>query len=259
MMATAPAASPVLVAVAGGKLPICFEMSETEVTSLHRPLTVFCHAARQSYLPLVSMQAASSFQDSAPQVGPEGLWFSTVTGQPLRWDLPIGLLFDEHGQGALPWRVQIRFRDFPSAHLLKSGLKETERAYFHSLKQALNLLTGSATSFIDMRQHDQEALWQAVEAGRFLDAWRITQTLLSGSTLQLAPVRLVSSKTHEVRQAPIAWQDTTLRQAVDVLAGGRAWSRCVVQGVNVPLDALVSHLVLDMAAPDLFLYVCVDL
>ena len=254
-MAGAP---PVLAAVAGGRLPVAFEMDEREVTSLNRPAAVFVHAPRQSYLPLVALGAATAFQDSAPQVGPQGIWFSTISGVPLRWDLPLGLLYDAHGHGILPWRVLVRFRDFPSAQLLKSGLKETETMFFHSLKQALNLLNGSARSFMDMRQHDQEALWQAVETGRFIDAWRIAQPLIS-SEVHFAPIRLLSSRSFEVRQVPVPWEGTTLEDAIDALAAGRKWENPLVQGISPPLDSPVKELVRQMAAPDLFLYICVDM
>ena len=168
-------------------------------------------------------------------------------------------MYDEHGHGQLPWRVLIRFRDFPTTQILKAGLKETERAYFHALKQALNLLTGSARSFMDLRQHDQESLWQAVESGRFIDSWKVVQTLLSpDQSIHLAPIRIVSTRSHEVRQAPIPWEGTTLSQALDILTAGRAWSKPVVQGIEPPLDSLVKDLVLELSGPDLFLYICCE-
>jgi hypothetical protein len=253
--------TPIQLSAAEGRVPVSFEMDEHEVISLHRPLPMYVLAHRHSYLPLVSLQAVHSFQDSAPQVGAEGVWYATPSGHPLRWDMPIGVLYDAHGDGQLPWRVLVRFQEFPSAVLLRAGLKETERAYFHSLKQALNLLSGSARSFMDLRQHDQEALWQAVESGRFADSWRIVQSLLPPDQgLQLAPVRVVSLRTHEVRQAPVRLDDhaTTLQQALALLTAGRPCSNVTIQGIRPPLDSSLRSLCRELCSHDLFLYICCE-
>lgn len=49
----------------------------------------------------------------------------------LRWHLPIGLLYDLHGGGKLPWTIIIHFRDFPDKELIACETKQVRWLALH--------------------------------------------------------------------------------------------------------------------------------
>ena len=183
--------------VAVGRIPISFDMHESEVTSLHRPPTFYIMAPRQSYLPLVARSARESFEEAAPDVGASGVWFEH-DGKPLRWNIPIGVLFDFHRSSLsvsssssssqqstiinddLPFKITIRFQGFPKTNLLPcAGEIDAENAFFNSMKQALCLRFGSAKGLMEMPKSNQENLWEGIVFGKFEKYWQSCGPLLS--------------------------------------------------------------------------------
>jgi autophagy-related protein 5 len=63
-------------------------------------------------------------------------WFD-VNGEPLRWHLPVGVLFDLYANTEqLPWEVTIHFRHFPVNQLIRCVGDETVRSvFFNTLKE----------------------------------------------------------------------------------------------------------------------------
>lgn len=279
----------VLRRVANGRIPLSFDMHESEVTSLHRPPPFYIMAPRLSYLPLVSRSARESFGEAAPDVGESGVWFEHE-GKPLRWNIPIGVLFDFHRKSSpknidpedLPFRITIRFQGFPKTNLLPcAGEVDVENAFFNSMKQALCLRYGSAKRLMDMPKSNQENLWDGIVFGKFEKYWQSCQALLASDQetpprVQI-PVRVLvkggksdaEETTARVLQASVPYkrEDLTLKEAIDIvlksskredvhLEEGKV--RIYIQGTEPPLDAPVREVCDEMCAHDLFLYIVVQ-
>jgi len=113
--------------------------------------------------------------------------------------LPIGVLFDIHHvaakdavyDGLLPWKVTITFPTVASASsfsmfefkfvsflliilsllIYRSSLKQCESSFFHSIKQAVTLLSGSTKRFNDLSIEKQQRIWAAANKGS-LEDWK---------------------------------------------------------------------------------------
>jgi autophagy-related protein 5 len=126
-----------------GAVPCVFEMAPSDVTTVDPPKPFYQMVPRHSYFPLVSTEAVSRFKAAAPVMcKPTDVWFE-YAGIPLKWHLPVGVLFDMHAQPndiTLPWKIIVHFQGFPAKTLIsvdgdhENAVKEHYKA---ALKQAL--------------------------------------------------------------------------------------------------------------------------
>ena len=117
----------------GGAVPLRLSLDEHEVAAAAAPPALYCLLPRHAYLPLLSAAAAAHFRDVLPP-GEGEAWFEAA-GLPLKWQLPVGVLYDLVGGGQLPWRLTVHFRGFPEGTLLPCGGPDAVRAHlFNALK-----------------------------------------------------------------------------------------------------------------------------
>lgn len=265
--------------VAGGRIPVSFDMHDSEVTSMQRPAMYFCMAPRTSYLPLVSSLAKEAFQEHAPDIGGSvsEIWFE-YDNRALRWNLPIGVLYDYYSTyfgATLPFKITMRFQGFPKANLLPCATeRDVENAFFNSMKQALCLRFNTAQRLMEMAKDEQEALWDSVLYGKrferirsLVDEVEREQT----ATLSQLPLRVVSKMNNQlsVLQSSVVIYPhhqammITLGDAVNkvLLNNGVAVDEeqhdFKIHGISVPSDAPVVKVWEEMCYADLFLYVVV--
>ena len=131
-----------------GAVPAVFRLAPDEVCGIRPPRPFHLALPRQSMLPFVCEAVRAHFAPFGPPLGGE-LWFEH-SGTPLRWQLPIGVLFDllvgEEGDAsaALPWAITVHFASFPSHTLLKATRAEAEAVLLNALKESCYLRCGSA-------------------------------------------------------------------------------------------------------------------
>jgi autophagy-related protein 5 len=82
-----------------GRVPVRLELSHADTTA-HRspaPSPLYLLLPRISYLPVAAGDAAAAHFASHAPPQPDGgaaeMWFS-FNGEPLRWNIPVGVLFD---------------------------------------------------------------------------------------------------------------------------------------------------------------------
>ena len=114
----------VLQEVWAGRVPTVFSLADTED---HEPCYIML--PRMSYLPLATEKVSKHFSSSSQPAEGE-MWFS-YGGTPLRWHLPIGLLYDltvlASEPASLPWHLTVHLTQFPSDQLLPCQGREQVR------------------------------------------------------------------------------------------------------------------------------------
>ncbi|GMF69024.1 unnamed protein product [Aspergillus oryzae] len=140
-------------------------------------------------------------------------WFS-FEGVPLKWHLPIGLLYDLYAgadpaskgtaesedagwdiddqDNPLPWRLVVHFSDWPDEELVRldaEGMVMND-AFINSVKEADFLRNGTAKGIMSLSKEDSSGLWKSVQNG--------TITLSPPSSLSPSFPRPVPSR-------PISW------------------------------------------------------
>jgi len=277
-----------------GALPAVFTLAPDELCGIRPPRPFSLCLPRQSLLPFVCEAVRTHFAPFGPPMGSE-MWFEH-SGTPLRWQLPIGVLFDllvgaeASACESLPWQITVHFASFPIHTLLKATRKEAEGVLLNSLKESCYLRCGSALPAMSLSPADQQKLVDALassndsayEVGYAPIAAAVDEAIsaqLSRQPPRAVPVRVFTSST-AWRQQPFAPQQadgaaTTLRDALAQLlpeqfgeaavgsvggdGDGPSAPRAIVQGVNVPLDTSLNFLASACSHPDGWLYASVDL
>lgn len=124
-----------------GKLPVCFKLNSDEINQLQEPDAFYLMVPRLSYFPLVTEKVIKT----AKQLGEwkrefqvrkhflryisneqqdQEMWLE-YDGQPIRWHLPIGVLFDlcMNAEVQLPWNIIVHFGKFPETQIFRFNNK----------------------------------------------------------------------------------------------------------------------------------------
>lgn len=262
-----------------GRIPVMFNLDKHEVTSMEAPLS-FCQLLpRMSYLPLWTKDVREHFRSSAPALEDE-LWLDYKT-TPLKWDLPIGVLFDLlREEGELPFMLTVHFLGFPSKVLLRcKNMMAVRSNFMNSLKESCYLQYGHGKAASSFNEKDHDAMWHSISTGsRSEYAGLISRLNLQFGKPTVVALRVLingfgEKYNYDLRliQRPIPLltpegQPTTLAMALEqVLPGvcvdsnGKPLSgvSVLVQGVVPEMDCSLEWLSHYMRHPDLFLYVCV--
>ena len=109
-----------------GRIPTVFSLSSQEVETLTAPDPYYLMLPRQSYLPIVTEKVKKHFAKFvSPELADNAIWFE-LDGTPLKWHLPIGVLFDQqtiildNNSGLTPpWAITIHYDKYPSKEILQ--------------------------------------------------------------------------------------------------------------------------------------------
>ncbi|KAG8458216.1 hypothetical protein KFE25_001508 [Diacronema lutheri] len=273
-------------AVWEGRVPAVITLARDELTTLEQPRELYLMLPRQGYLPYAATREVyDHFGAHAPPC-PGEVWFE-ASGVPLRWTVPIGVLFDLHAptsaaERLLPWRLVAHFSNFPAAAVLRGGgardMTAVAAHYMNALKQSTYLRCGSTQPVMSLSTDAQRTLQRSIEAGRYAD-YVAVQAQLSPPQSMTNERRRKARVAVRIHRDAGAWLQPALsalhddghaRSLASVLScalpgefGGceaeaeaEAATRTVlIHGVPAPLRAPIDWLCAACAHPDGFLHV----
>lgn len=165
-----------------GRLPIKFYIGDEDKEVLLRETDpYYILVPRMTYLPLLPVK--KHFENAIPPLDsnnhPTEVWFS-YKDVPLKWHIPIGVLFDLVAGDSLPWEIKLRISEFPSDKLTRLGtnIEDVVRSSFiHNVKEAGYLKhRGAVMQHLLPDQHSQ--LWRGIHRDKFDDFWKINHRLM---------------------------------------------------------------------------------
>lgn len=199
-------------------------------------------------------------------------WFEDEESQiALRWHLFAGILWDMRRKPAtLPWKIRLHFSQYPTSQILPletDVMSVVERSYKNSLKQALFLQYGSSKIAMGLSKQSFEQVWDSLLAVNRKLYQQVDDDLQGLSNL--LPVRLLIDSKPPIQRplkvedkcslgkvladwAPSLFQNTG--DDTEATKPGTQWS---IQGLQIPLSAVLNDLWLSLSHPDHFLYVVV--
>ena len=131
-------------------------------------------------------------------------------------NIPVGVLYDLRcAQNTVgPWRIVVRFRDFPSDSVIRCSTRETaEKMYMHTLKQALYVLQGNTRSFNAMVLEQQQLLWEGANSGSRGIFESVADDLRGLEAVKCIPIRILYKRR---RAAASHREDTLVEETVKV-------------------------------------------
>lgn len=206
------------------------------------------------------------------------VWFE-FNGAPLKWHMPVGVLFDllcHTPTPALPWAVVVHFHAYPSGELLRCANDDAiQSLYTNSLKEANYLKHGDGGRVNKLSLDDSTNLWSGLLRHEFDTFWSANDKLVCADVADLKCVPLRVCERDKPTTQPLfvplddagrqrtlgdllraVFPDRFARLADSAANAGRP-PLVLVQGVAPPLDTSVFWLATHLAHPDNFLYVVV--
>lgn len=258
-----------------GKIPLQLSLAPHEALG-QLPPPMFILIPRMSYLPVISSKIRSHFLSSVA-VHEDCIWFEEgKSGIPLKWETPVGVLYDLLGDGVLPWRLTVHFQNFPDKELMRiRGPAVVQQTFFSTLKQAVFLLHNSANPVLDLERNRQLRIWNKAVVEGDLSSWMAVNQALSEPKVSInvkpsLPVRIYLSgfgkgldlKPFQRQLRETSDSGITVGEVIfQILPGLKNIApeafEVVVQGLSVPLKTGVVWLSTQARNPDLYLYIVV--
>lgn len=256
-----------------GRIPVCFNLASSEVSTVEQPEPYFMLLPRYSYLPLVTEKVKRNFQRSISQKPGDEMWFD-YDDDPLKWHFPIGLLFDLYGNPEnLPWNLTVHFKDFPEDKLMHCPKEDAVESFFMSSLKEADFIKHRGSVMNNMQARDHRQLWNGLKNDRFDQFWEVNRRLMTNSEpFRNIPYRIYQADQPTYIQEPIKPRnddDTVivladlikqhLPQACQIGSDGSNGSnyRIVVQGVEPPLNTPLQFLSEHFSHPDNFLHIAI--
>ncbi|ORY03625.1 APG5-domain-containing protein [Basidiobolus meristosporus CBS 931.73] len=269
-----------------GEIPIEFTLDPTDAAALNTPVPEPHYALirRCSYFPLVT--ATIIRQLLAPISAFDGketdIWYS-CNRVPLKWNYPIGLLYDlatatsnfssgAH-DGSLPWKVTVHCKEYPGDKLIRSPSSNMARDYFMSImKEADYLRNGSTKKVMNLSKQDQLQLWDSIVADSFENFWLVNTQLITNDNQppKHVPLRIYLPADCPILQEPITvYKDSGEEYTIgeifmlllpDLFDGpSLPKASAVIHGISLSLDTPLPWLYQNLSFPDNFLHIVITL
>ncbi|XP_065184214.1 autophagy protein 5-like [Sycon ciliatum] len=259
-----------------GRIPVRFELAAADVSTMEPPDHYFLLVPRVTYISLIMDKVKRHFQKHVQATeGNQEMWFE-FDGQPLKWHIPVGLLFDllAH-RSMLPWNIIVHFSRFPEEELLRCPSEEAVEAHFMATIKEADCLKHRSAVINNMTKRDHTQLWTGLKADRFDLFWssnkRLMQTKVQGQAncpdyFRAVPVRIYQADKQYVQPffRPVDSEDKhlTLRDmlheaAPDSLPESGIGLKAVINGIEAPMETKLQWLSEHLSHPDNFLHIAI--
>lgn len=252
-----------------GRLPICFQLAESEVNTIHQPDAFYLMVQRLSYFPVVTDKVRKHFIRHVHADYQQNEMWLEYNGQPLKWHYPIGVLFDLYAfDVVLPWSVVVHFQKFPDNELLRCSGKEAAEAYFMTTVKEADALKHRGQVISSMQKRDHNQLWLGLQNDKFDQFWSVNSKLMEHTNEELfrhIPFRIyqLDKPFQQKLFQPTGdgGEPTLLRDVIAKLVP-KALDRdkklrVVIQGIEPPMSTPLQWLSEHLSHPDNFLHICV--
>lgn len=253
-----------------GQIAIAFYNGDVAPASSSNELYVL--APRCGYLTLCTEKIRRKYNQIGPQTEENATWYE-FQGKPLKWNYPIGVLYDCFGaELGLPWRIAVHFQNYPKDLLPSYNISLTESHFLWQVKEAAYIKHGSSQIDGLQKSEDKHNLWMGVYSQNFEQFRKVNERLMTRkqtdvSWFKRAPVRLyILQKDREmmILQEPFHMLSTdgtgtihTLKDLLVHMFHPVVPQQILLHGIEPPLNTPMQWLTEHCSYPDSFLHIVV--
>lgn len=205
---------------------------------------------RLSYLPLLLPRLHAFFGlllIADPATTPVHDGYFTYDSVPLKWHLPIGLLYDIYvlssspeSVSPLPFKLTLHFQNGSGLNLISAQPAVVHDAFINSVKEADFLRSGTAKPIMSLSAADSKALWSSVQSHDLATYRRIYGSLLP-QTFRNIPIRIYLPSGPDGEKASIKVLQAHIPPTINTTsAAGRAGT--AAQTLGTALRGLIPSL-----------------
>eukprot|EP00038_Savillea_parva_P029191 m.69389 g.69389 ORF g.69389 m.69389 type:complete len:279 (-) comp8580_c0_seq2:93-929(-) len=265
--------------VFNGRVPIAFQLAAGEASDRRASRTFepyYLLAPRAGYLPLCAEKIRRHYNlelagaGAADEQQEDEMWFE-CRGRTLRWNHPIGVLYDCFAGEDRPWEVIVHIRNYPDGLMRASG-NAVETHFINQVKQACQIKHGTTEVTRDINKGE---LWFGIQNDDYDHFKRVNRKLMEKRAespwFKRVPFQLyvVDDKVRSDPDVPVTILQqlveltsedgipTTLRTLVDTVLGDLHVTRVIMHGIEPPLETPLQWLCEHFVYPDNFLHIIV--
>eukprot|EP01025_Chloroclados_australasicus_P016280 TRINITY_DN180_c0_g1_i1.p2 TRINITY_DN180_c0_g1~~TRINITY_DN180_c0_g1_i1.p2 ORF type:complete len:287 (+),score=31.06 TRINITY_DN180_c0_g1_i1:80-940(+) len=263
-------------------ITVKLKLSECEIAAMSEvePI-VYVNVPQTSYMPCLAQTAWKVFQSQIIPMGskPEFAWFE-FEGLKLRWEYPMGVLFDLFPEAPQPWVLVMHFRDFPEELKVWGGGLSLKTNFYNSLKEASFIFSGSAGRVLRLVEDEKKELWDSIVSGdvdtynKRISVMGLIPTTRPGRECVEIPVRILVRRNHSqglihswgnvwLTSRPIksklGEEYVTLKQVLEDILDEEKLdeAKILVGGIEPNLNTPIAWLHANLSCQDFFLYIVV--
>ncbi|KAK9465440.1 autophagy protein Apg5-domain-containing protein [Lipomyces arxii] len=220
-----------------GVIPVEITLAPDDCSDLNSVDVLYLNVHRLSYFPIYFSKFALYFKPFLRDFGAvsSSEWWLEFEGVPLKWNWPIGLLYDlltglnpnpwdedtssGFGQGSekdnddqnkeelnwhLPWSLILHYSHYPTDVLLRlTDLQDVKDHWVNRLKEVDYLRRGNSNTVMNLSKADSDAIWYGVEQHDFDKFWSINSKILPSDPMSLrnVPIKVYLPSCNKVLQA----------------------------------------------------------
>nr|CAG4650398.1 EOG090X0BB3 [Sida crystallina] len=251
-----------------GRLPVCFTLATEEVNTPIAPDPFYLMVPRITYFPLITDKVRRHFvRYVAAEKSENEMWLEFEL-QPLKWHLPIGLLYDLNvTDQTLPWQIVVHFDKFPENKLMKFPTKDVIESHLMSSLKEADAMKHKNHIMSLMQERDHHQLWLGLSHDKFDQFWSVNRKLMehsSGEGFRHIPFRLyvAEASTRPFIQFLIKPIENDKPMTLDDLLqranlNSKGPFNVVTHGVGIPLETPLQWMSEHLSYPDNFLHLCI--
>ncbi|KAK9450471.1 autophagy protein Apg5-domain-containing protein [Limtongia smithiae] len=269
-----------------GVVPMQIVLAPDECTSFDNVEPFYINVPRISYIPLHFASITGYFRPylRSSEFAESVEWWLDFEGVPLRWNWPVGLLYDLYTgldptqaenldyDSHLPWTVVLHHSNFPIDTLLRlRSLQDVTDHWVNSVKEADFIRRGNANTVMNLSKADSNDMWAGVEGHDFDKFWTVARKLLPSDPLSLRhiPIKIYLPSSNKVLQSVVSPSlsprephtlGTALHTHLPELFPSRRTcllARPLLHGVVLSMSIPLAELLYECMYTDGYLHICI--
>lgn len=186
------------------------------------------------------------------------LWFS-FEGRPLKWQLPIGVLYDAlcPTDKFTPLRIEVKTENLPNDILRCESIDDTSSFFCHSFKESLFLTDGNS-EILQMNvgiHKNMELQLSERNVDKYMELF--TARLANVAHWKMYPLKFVTKELNIIQCFPEVNPEQTIGDVVVTKMPDFAEETVLIHGIRIPTSTKLCEIVDSLLYPDGFLYATV--
>lgn len=186
------------------------------------------------------------------------LWFA-FEGKPLKWQLPIGVLYDAlcPTDKFTPLRIEVKTENLPNDILRCESIDDTSSFFCHSFKESLFLTDGNSEILqMNVGIHKNMELHLS---DRNIDKYMelLSARLVNRDHWKMYPLKFVTKDLNIIQCFPEVNPEQTIKDAIVTKIPDFADETVLIHGIKISTSAKLCEIVESLLYADGFLYAVV--
>eukprot|EP01130_Rhizamoeba_saxonica_P017412 TRINITY_DN8430_c0_g1_i1.p1 TRINITY_DN8430_c0_g1~~TRINITY_DN8430_c0_g1_i1.p1 ORF type:complete len:288 (-),score=31.42 TRINITY_DN8430_c0_g1_i1:42-875(-) len=250
-------------------IPLELQLASNEIAG-SEPRRYYMNIPRLTYLTVVTADIKEYFSNFTAGLHDE-IWFD-YNDMPLKWQYPIGVLYDTFANNELPFKLTVHFQAYPAELLRCPDESFSESRFHYAYKESYFMKYGNLDNINEMKRNQHTDLWNGIKRSDYGLYWNVNHNVhRSTENIKSIPIRIARPQSIFILQEPFSAftfdrdYEYTLGDLLKLVVPDtieenedgelECNQRIVIQGIVPTLDMSLLWIMGHLSYPDNFLYI----